>query len=137
MRAIDKHCTIKDLERANELMEYLIKIQGTTYEEKYVHPSNRNTIRIEEFGKIRIPFAKDTESQYIYVHAGHCSQVHSTRPNVPSPRIKWNALVSHPFFCTLTYNNEHLPKITTSSGYDPYICSIQRFTKHVSNDTKL
>lgn len=63
-------------------------------------------------------FCKDTESQYIYVPCKHCSQCIALEQMYLVQRIQMECLVSHPFFCTLTYNNEHLPSITTSSGYD-------------------
>lgn len=61
---------------------------------------------------------KDLKSQYINVPCGHCKQCIALDQMYLVQRLQMECLVSHPFFCTLTYNNERLPKLTTSTGYD-------------------
>lgn len=59
----------------------------------------------------------DTLSRYIRVPCNHCSECIALRQSSVVQRCRTLSLDHYIFFCTLTYSNEMLPKITTSSGY--------------------
>lgn len=61
---------------------------------------------------------KDTWSKYMQVPCGHCPQCIALDQMYIIQRLQMECLEGHPFFCTLTYNNERLPVLTTSTGYD-------------------
>lgn len=61
---------------------------------------------------------KDCKSQFINVPCGVCPQCVANRQMQLVQRIECESLVNHLFFCTLTYNNECLPVVSTSTGYD-------------------
>lgn len=61
---------------------------------------------------------KDTVSHYINVPCGVCHECVSHRQMQMVQRLQVEALVNHLFFCTLTYNDEMMPVITTSTGFD-------------------
>lgn len=59
----------------------------------------------------------DTESAYIKVNCGHCSEcIHSHQLDIVQ-RLQMESLDNYLFFATLTYKPSMLPKITTSTGY--------------------
>lgn len=60
---------------------------------------------------------KDCTSKKIPVPCGQCFECISNKQMQLVQRIQMETLSHHLFFCTLTYNNESLPKLTTSSGY--------------------
>ena len=60
----------------------------------------------------------DCTSQYIYVPCGHCKQCIAVKQMYFAQRVQMEARNSFLYFSTLTYDNEHLPKVTTSTGYD-------------------
>lgn len=60
----------------------------------------------------------DTSSQFINVPCGHCSECVAVRQMSIIQRVQMEELENHIFFCTLTYNDDAMPIITTSSGYD-------------------
>lgn len=60
---------------------------------------------------------KDCESQYINVPCGVCSECTANRQMQLVQRCRNMALDHYMYFCTLTYNNESLPSITTSTGF--------------------
>lgn len=60
---------------------------------------------------------KDCTSRYINIPCGHCDECIATKQMYLVQRIQAEALGNHIFFCTLTYNNESLPYLDTSSGY--------------------
>lgn len=67
----------------------------------------------------RNPFAlrfKDTESGRIYVPCGHCAECRAARQFALVQRTQVMMLDHHMFFATLTYDNDSLPSITTSTG---------------------
>lgn len=62
-------------------------------------------------------YLTDVTSQYIQVPCGHCKQCIANRQMQITQRVQMEAKVNHLYFCTLTYNEEMIPKITTSTGY--------------------
>lgn len=60
---------------------------------------------------------KDTVSAFINVPCGHCSECVAIRQMSYVQRLQLESKKNHLFFCTLTYNNESLPSVLTSSGY--------------------
>ena len=63
-------------------------------------------------------FLSDTTSQYIYVPCGVCKQCVAVKQMYLVQRVQMEARNCFLFFSTLTYDNVHLPKITTSTGFD-------------------
>lgn len=63
-------------------------------------------------------FMKDCVSKYIVVPCGHCKECISVKQMYLIQRIQMEELENHLFYCTLTYNNESMPILTTSTGYD-------------------
>lgn len=65
------------------------------------------------------PYAKykDTSSFYINVPCGHCPDCVSVRQMSFTQRVQMESLDNHIFFCTLTYNDESLPVVETSTGF--------------------
>lgn len=61
---------------------------------------------------------KDTESAFINVPCGHCKQCIANRQMDFVQRVLMESLTNHLFYCTLTYNNDSLPYLSTSTGYD-------------------
>lgn len=61
---------------------------------------------------------KDTISQFIEVPCGVCHECVAKRQMQMVQRLQSECLVNHLFFCTLTYNNDMLPVVSTSTGYD-------------------
>lgn len=60
---------------------------------------------------------KDTISHMIDVPCGVCSECVAVRQMQYVQRLQMEELVNHFFFCTLTYNDEMMPCVTTSTGY--------------------
>lgn len=60
----------------------------------------------------------DTSSMYINVPCGHCSECVAVRQMGIIQRVQMEELTNHIFFCTLTYSNDAMPVISTSTGYD-------------------
>ena len=76
----------------------------------------------------------DCTSQYIYVPCGYCPQCIAVKQMYIVQRVQMESLENHLFFATLTYNQESLPRITTSTGYSiPYadISDIQNCFKRL------
>lgn len=61
---------------------------------------------------------KDTISQFIEVPCGVCHECVSKRQLQMVQRLQAESLVNHLYFCTLTYNNDMIPVVSTSTGYD-------------------
>lgn len=61
---------------------------------------------------------KDCVSRFINVPCGVCCECVANRQMQMVQRLQVEALVNHLFFCTLTYSNEMLPVVSTSTGYD-------------------
>lgn len=66
--------------------------------------------------KGKFAYMKDCKSQYIAVPCGHCSECVHIKQLSLVQRCFLEALEGYPFFCTLTYNNESLPKLKTSDN---------------------
>lgn len=76
----------------------------------------------------------DCTSQYIYVPCGYCPQCIAVKQMYIVQRVQMESLENHLFFATLTYNQESLPRIDTSTGYSiPYadISDIQNCFKRL------
>lgn len=67
--------------------------------------------------KLPYSFLKDTSSLYLNVPCGVCPQCVAFRQMSIVQRVQMEGLENYIFFSTLTYNDESIPKITTSSGY--------------------
>lgn len=63
-------------------------------------------------------FLKDCTSQYIYMNCRHCSECIALEQMYMIQRIQMEALDNWLFMGTVTYKNETIPRITTSSGYE-------------------
>ena len=61
---------------------------------------------------------KDCISQFIEVPCGKCCECVQFDQLQVVQRLQCESLVNHLFFCTLTYNNESLPVVSTSTGFD-------------------
>lgn len=61
---------------------------------------------------------KDTVSAYINVPCGVCPECVAVRQMSYIQRLQMEELTNHLFYCTLTYNNESLPVLSVSSGYN-------------------
>lgn len=61
---------------------------------------------------------KDVVSHYINVPCGVCPQCIANRQMQYVQRLQMESLVNHLFLCSLTYNNESMPVVSTSTGYD-------------------
>lgn len=68
--------------------------------------------------KVGFGFMKDCVSKFITVPCGHCPECIANKQMQFVQRIQMEELENHLFYCTLTYNNESLPVVTTSTGYD-------------------
>lgn len=76
----------------------------------------------------------DTESEYIKVPCNHCPECVSARQNQLVDRCRCLSLDHYIFFCTLTYNRQSLPHLSTSTGFDiPYadISDVQKMFKRI------
>lgn len=71
--------------------------------------------------KDSMSYLVDTKSLYIRVPCGHCPQCVSARQNNIIQRLQVEELDSWLYYCTLTYNNATLPRVTCSNGVQiPY-----------------
>lgn len=59
---------------------------------------------------------KDTVSRYIPVPCGHCAECVRLRSTGVLQRVQLEAQFGWPFFCTLTYNDQAMPRLTCSDG---------------------
>lgn len=77
---------------------------------------------------------KDCESEYLNVPCGVCSECVAKRQMFLVQRVRSMSLDNYIFFITLTYNNESLPKLTTSTDVTiPYadIADVQKMFKRI------
>lgn len=84
---------------------------------------------------------KDTTGLYSYVPCGKCDECVSLRQNYKTQRFIMESIDSDFYFCTLTYDNAHLPVATVefSDGQTfthcvPYVHDIQLFIKSLRNN---
>lgn len=61
---------------------------------------------------------KDTESAFINIPCRYCSECIAVRQMSLVQRSMMESLKNRMFFATLTYKNDMLPSVTTSSGFD-------------------
>lgn len=61
---------------------------------------------------IGLNFLKDCDNQYIYVPCGHCPECISMRQSQLVQRVENESKYSYLYFCTLTYDNRHLPSLS-------------------------
>lgn len=54
-------------------------------------------------------FGKDADSDFIYIPCGRCPECVAAKQNSLVQRVQMEAKHNHLFFCTLTYDNKHLP----------------------------
>lgn len=79
---------------------------------------------------------KDTVSRYINVPCGVCSECLMSRQMSLVQRARTMALDHYIFFCTLTYDNQHLPKLVTSSGFEIPFADISDFQNMIKRIRK-
>lgn len=60
----------------------------------------------------------DCTSKYIYVPCGYCKECIAVKQMYYVQRVRMEALNSFLYFTTLTYDNDNLPRLSVSSGYD-------------------
>ena len=70
-----------------------------------------------KFKKGDVRSFKDCTSHYITVPCGVCEECIAVKQMQITQRIQMEALKHNLYFCTLTYNNETLPVIETSTGF--------------------
>lgn len=61
---------------------------------------------------------KDCSSAYIRVPCGHCPECIASKQMQLVQRVQMESLKNYIFFATLTYNQDSLPHVCTSTGYD-------------------
>lgn len=77
---------------------------------------------------------KDTVSRYLNIPCGVCAECLAKRQMDLVQRARNMSLDYYLFFCTLTYDNKHLPSITTSTGFDisfADISDVQKMIKRI------
>lgn len=79
---------------------------------------------------------KDTQSRYINVPCGVCSECVMSRQMSLVQRARNMALDHYIFFSTLTYDNEHLPRLVTSTGFEIPFADISDFQNMVKRIRK-
>lgn len=75
---------------------------------------------------------KDCSSRYIRVPCGWCSECVKLKQLYLIQRCQMESMDKYMFFCTLTYDDEHLPSLVTSTGYELHFVD----WKHVQNMLK-
>lgn len=79
---------------------------------------------------------KDTTSQMIAIPCGYCADCIALKQMYLVQRCQMESLENQFFFGTLTYSNDFLPSVKTSSGYDikfADIMDIQLMFKRINN----
>ena len=82
-------------------------------------------------------FLKDSTSQFLAVPCHVCSQCIALKQLYMVQRVQMESLFNHIFFATLTYNNECIPRVSCSSGYDiPFadMRDLKLAFKRINND---
>lgn len=86
-------------------------------------------------GSKGLNFLHNTSDTHILVPCGHCKQCISLRQMYFTQRVQMESLRSDLFFFTLTYNNEHIPRIQVGD-YDlnyPDLKHVQNLFKRLRN----
>lgn len=98
-------------------------------------------VKNPNYGKNPIPGSpfslKDCSSQYIKVPCGKCSQCIAFKQLSLIQRLQMESLENHLFFASLTYNNEMIPTVTASSGFEFRYSSyddLRNMMKRIRND---
>lgn len=79
--------------------------------------------------KAGLMFMKDTTSKFIEVPCGHCPECVALKQNQLTQRVENESKYSYLYFCTLTYDNKHLPcyrVLVPSFGRTEESCSTSR-----------
>lgn len=63
-------------------------------------------------------FYKDCTSQYLTVPCGVCRECIANKQMQLVQRVQMESKLCHLFFCTLTYNDDMIPRLTTSTGVE-------------------
>lgn len=86
----------------------------------------------------------DVKSQYINVPCGHCTECVYMRQTSIVQRCIAEELDNHLFFCTLTYNDDSLPKLVCSNGVEiryadmrDVVLMVKRLRRHGYTDRKI
>lgn len=86
----------------------------------------------------RVSKYKDITGHYIPVGCGTCYECRTLRQNYKTQRFAMEALQSDFYFCTLTYNDEHLPVMTLKADGEtifthsiPNVSHLQNFFKRI------
>lgn len=87
--------------------------------------------------KNKFSFMKDTVSKYLKVPCGVCSECVHVKQLSLVQRCIMESQFGYPFYCTLTYNNDSLPVLTTSDGFNiryPLMSDVTNMIKRLRND---
>lgn len=88
-----------------------------------------NVIPNANFGRHdKLAYLVDTKSRYLHVPCGHCSECIYMRQSSVVQRCIAESLDNYLFFCTLTYNNESLPIVETTTGVSIRYADMRDFT---------
>lgn len=68
-------------------------------------------------GKKGFGFLKDCVSKYITVPCGHCPECVKNKQMQMVQRVQMEELDNHLFFASITYNDDMIPQVATSTGY--------------------
>lgn len=83
------------------------------------------------------PFAlKDCTSKMISIPCGHCDECIAVKQMYLVQRVQMESLVNHVFFCTITYNDEMMPWLETSSGVRLRYCDYKDITNMIKRIRK-
>ena len=79
--------------------------------------------------KDKMSFLYDTESTFINVPCGYCSECIALRQMDICQRCQMEATDCFLYFSTFTYDNDHLPILSTSTGFDIPFADIEHLQK--------
>ena len=65
----------------------------------------------ERIAKTARGFCHDADNSYLYIPCGHCAECVAAKQNAIVQRASVESVYNHLFFCTLTYDNKHIPKL--------------------------
>ena len=84
-----------------------------------------------------LAYLVDTKSRFLNVPCGHCTECIYMRQSAVVQRCEAESLDNHLFYCTLSYNNESLPILYTSTGVPiryadmrDFVLCMKRLRKH-------
>lgn len=70
-------------------------------------------------------FGKDVDSTLIYVPCGHCADCVAAKQHSLIQRVQSESQYNHLFFATLTYDNDHLPRLTLEVPVTNDACALE------------